>query len=73
MISSFCCGVNEVCAPLECYAALIGRWLPLFRDSIFTGQADQEFDCLTPEEMELLGCPEICGTNYRSTMHNIPE
>ena len=74
MISSFCCGVNQVCAPLECYAALIGRWLLSFRDSIFTGQAvKEEFDCLTPEKMELIGSPETWETNYRSTMHNIPE
>jgi hypothetical protein len=73
-ISGFCCGVNQVCAPLECYEALTARWLLSFRDSIFTGQAvHEEFECLTPEKMELTGCPETWETNYRSTMHNIPE
>jgi hypothetical protein len=63
MISGFCCGVNQVCAPMECYAALIGRWLLSFRDSIFTGQAVQEeSDCLTPEKMGLVGCPETWET-----------
>jgi hypothetical protein len=39
---------------------LNGKWLPLLRNSIFTGKADQEeFDCLTPKKMELVGCPEI--------------
>jgi len=59
MISCFCCDVNQVCAPLECYVAFIDRWLLSFGDSIFTGQAVQEeFYCLTPEKMELIGCPE---------------
>jgi len=73
MISGFCCGVNQVCAVLECYAALIGRWLLSFRDNIFTCKAVQEeFDCVTPERMELTGYPKTRETNYPLTMHNIP-
>ena len=63
MISGFCSGINQVCALLECYAALIGRWLLSFRDNIFTGKAVQEgFDCLTPERIELIDCPKTWET-----------
>jgi len=58
MISGFSRGINKVFGLLECYAALIGSYLPTFRDS-----PALSLDCLTLED----GADRPSITNYKST------
>jgi len=52
------CGVNKVFAILDCYAALIGRYLPTFWDNLSVPSSRVK------QSVGLRGCPEISVTNY---------
>jgi len=64
-------GKKEIFALLGCYAALIGSYLPTFRDC--RSVTSLMVSGLWHINMGPIGCPETSVINYQSTLRNIPE
>jgi hypothetical protein len=71
MISWFRCHVDDICALLGYYAALIGSSLPTFRDNLSVPSS--RVKSLRPLKMVPIGCPETSLQNYHTTLRNIPD
>jgi len=61
----------EIFAFLECYAAISGNSLPMFRYKLWT--PNSRFRQNRHLKMGLIGCPETSVRSYHYSLRNSPE